>query len=109
MISELGRLSEKEKKLENLLNAFPDTHYRDCPIPNAYEEMIGDIVEAGRKNGWTDEFIRICEANPGVEFCEIVKMVYTDERFPPLEIYDDDTGEILGYGYEGNFPDGRGK
>lgn len=108
MISDLGELSEKEKELEKLLRAFPDTHYCISPIPNEYEEFIGDIVEAGRDHGWTDEFIRICEANTGKEFCEVVKLIYSKERFPPLEIYDDDTGEILGYGYPGNFPDGRG-
>lgn len=105
MISELGVLSAKEKELETLLRAFPENYYCKCPIPNAYEELVGDIVEVGRERGWTDEFIRICEANEGAEFCDIVNLIYSDERFPPLEIYDDDSGEILGYGYEGNFPD----
>ncbi len=109
MLSELGTLSDKEKRLESLLRSFSDNYYCNSPIPNEYEEFVGDIVEAGRENGWTDEFIRICEANPEAEFCDIVKLIYTPERFPPLEIYDDDTGEILGYGYEGNFPDGQDK
>lgn len=104
MISELGQLSKKEQRLEMLLRSFPDNYYCECPIPNAYEELVGDIVEAGRDHGWTDEFIRICEANAGAEFCDIVSLIYSEERFPPLEIYDDDTGEILGYGYVGNFP-----
>lgn len=90
MISELGELSEKEKKLETLLRSFPDHYYCDSPIPNEYEEFIGDIVEDGRENGWTDEFIRICEENPNIEFCDIVKLIYSEERFPPLEIVDDD-------------------
>ncbi len=100
--------NEKEKKLESLLRGFPDNYYCNCPIPYAYEDIIESTLEAGRENGWTDEFIRICEANPEAEFCDIISMIHTDERFPPLEIYDDDTGEILGYGYEGNFPDKRG-
>lgn len=105
MIGELGKLSEKEQRLERLLRSFPDNCYQQSPIPNEYEEFIGDIVEAGREHGWTDEFIRICEANEGAEFCDIVSLIYSDERFPPLEIVDDDTGEVLGYGYEGNFPE----
>ncbi len=90
MISELGELSKKEQKLEQLLRAFPDNYYINSPIPNEYENFIGDIVEDGRECGWTDEFIRICEANPGAEFCDIVKLIYSEERFPPLEIVDDD-------------------
>ena len=107
MIGELGKLSEKEKRLEALLRSFPDNYYCNSPIPNEYEEFIGDIVEAGRERGWTDEFISICESNPGVEFSDIVKIVYSHERFPGVEIYDDETGEILGYGTIGNFPEGK--
>lgn len=49
MISELGKLSDKEKKLESLLRSFPDDFYCESPIPNEYEEFIGDIVETGRE------------------------------------------------------------
>lgn len=101
--------NEKEKRLETLLRAFPDNFYCNSPIPGEYEGLLESTLEAGRENGWTDEFIRICEANPGAEFCDIISLIHTPERFPPLEIYDDDTGEILGYGYEGNFPNGRPK
>lgn len=90
MINELGELSEKEKRLESLLRSFPDNYYCNSPIPNEYEEFVGDIVEAGRERGWTDEFIRICETNPGIQFSEIVKIIYSPERFPPPEIVDDD-------------------
>lgn len=90
MISELGKLSDKEKKLESLLRSFPDDFYCESPIPNEYEEFIGDIVETGRDNGWTDEFIRICESNPNATFDEILDLIFTEERFPPLEIVDDE-------------------
>ena len=90
MISELGKLSDKEKKLESLLRSFPDDFYCESPIPNEYDEFIGDIVETGRDNGWTDEFIRICESNPNARFCDIVKLIYSEDRFPPLEIVDDE-------------------
>lgn len=98
MISELGQLSEKEQRLERLLRSFPDNYYINSPIPNEYENFIGDIVEEGRENGWTDEFIRICEANEGAEFCDIVKLIFSKERFPPLEIVDDEDEEESGNG-----------
>ncbi len=109
MMDELGTLSAKEIKLNDLLREFPDNFYVNSPIPYEYEDTISDIILAGRENGWTDEFIRICEANSGSELNDVVKLIYTPERFPLLEIYDDDTGEILGYGYEGNFLDGQDK
>lgn len=40
-------------------------------------------------NGWTDEFIRICESNPNASFDEILDLIFTEERFPPLEIVDE--------------------
>lgn len=109
MMNELGTLSAKEARLNELLRGFSDNYYRYVSLPDQYEENISDIILAGRANGWTDEFIRICEDNQGMELEDIVRLIFTPERFPPLEIYDDETGEILGYGYEGNFPDGRGK
>lgn len=77
---------EKERKLIRLLKAYPH--------PNHTEEdrkviIIGIMISAD-ENGWTDEFIRICEANPDVTFDEITKLIITEERFPPIEIVDDE-------------------
>lgn len=87
---EVGSLSEKERKLEALLRDFPHEDFDESPIPNDFENGIAFVILDGRDNGWIDEFIRICEANKGLTFTELEPLIYTEERFPPLEIVDDE-------------------
>lgn len=92
---------DKKRLLVKLLKSFPHPNH----IGEDHKDTIVGICIAADANGWIDEFIRICENNPDASFDDILALIHTPERFPPLEIYDEDTGEILGYGYEGNFPD----
>lgn len=87
---EVGDLSAKESRLKNLLESFPHKDFDESPVPNDFENGVALAVLDGRDNGWTDEFIRICEANKGITFTELEKLIYTEERFPPLEIVDDE-------------------
>ena len=104
-------LTEKEKRLEALVRALPDNYYSVCPIPDEYEGMIEHIIKVAHRYGWVDEFIRICEANEGKELSEVMKIMFSPDRRTCVTIYDENTGEILGYGQVGNFPEGfpRGK
>lgn len=77
---------EKLRKLAKLLKAYPH--------PNHTEEdrkwvIIAALMSAD-ENGWTDEFIRICEDNPEADFDDITKLIFTESRFPSLEIVDDE-------------------
>lgn len=99
-------MNEREKLLFDLLQAFPDHFYVDCPIPNQRESLIDSVMTDARENGWTDEFIRICEENKGAEFKDIIKLIFSKDRYPGVMIYDEETGKILGYGRIGNFPNG---
>lgn len=79
-------MSVKEAKLVSLLENLPHPSHD-------YDEVCGHIFiigMEGRENGWTDDFICICEANPEADFSQILKLIFTEERFPPLEIVDDD-------------------
>ena len=89
-LRELGELSEKEQYLLDLARSFPDDYYCNSPIPLEYEMLLEDLIVDGRKFGWTDEFIRICEDNRGIQFCELLKLIVTEERYPLLEIVDED-------------------
>lgn len=79
-------LEEKESKLIKLLKSYP--------YPNHTKQdrngVILAIMISADENGWTDEFIRICEANPDATFDEMTKLIFTEERFPALEIVDDE-------------------
>ena len=81
-----NEVTESELKLIKLLKNYPhpnhDKEGRQCSV--IY------ILLAGRENGWTDDFVRICENNPNATFDEILDLIFTEERFPPLEIVDDD-------------------
>lgn len=96
-------MNENGKHLVELLKKYPHPNH----IGEDHRNAVVGVCLAADLNGWTKDFIRICESNPNVTFDDILELIYTPERFPPLEIYDDDTGEILGYGHEGNFPNGR--
>jgi len=84
---------EKERKLIKLLKAYPH--------PNHTEEdrkgVILGIMISASENGWTNEFIRICEGNPTATFDEILSLIFTDERFPSLEIVDSEKEDGLSY------------
>lgn len=92
-------MNEKEKKLELILRSRPDSDYDE----KMREAVITDALEEAHCHGWTDDFIRISEENPDLELGFLATLFFKG-RYKPLEIYDDDTGEVLGYGYEGNFP-----
>lgn len=76
----------KERQLVRLLKSFPHPDHTD----EDRKWIIAAILMSAEENGWTDEFIRICEANPGVAFDEVTKLILTEERFPALEIVDDE-------------------
>lgn len=82
-------LSDKQKKLIDLLKSYPRPFHTEDDACG----LVICIVVAAHENGWTDEFIRICEDNPAVTFSDILSLILTDERFPPLEIVDDSDDE----------------
>lgn len=79
-------LTSNEERLAALLESYPHPNHsgRD------YENALICISVSARGNGWTNKFIRICEENPNVIFDDILKLIFTEERFPPLEIVDDE-------------------
>ena len=79
-------LTKNEERLADLLEQFPHANHTG----EDYENCLICISAAGRQNGWTDEFIRICEDNPNATLDDIFALIFTEERFPPLEIVDDD-------------------
>lgn len=79
-------VSENEIKLIRLLKKYSHPHHDD----EQFKGLILCIVMSADENGWIDEFIRICEDNPEVDFDDITKLIFTESRFPPLEIVDDD-------------------
>ena len=82
-------LSDKQNRLIDLLKHYPRPNHSDddaCGLTIC-------ILLAADENGWTDEFIRICEDNPNVTFDEILDLIFDEERFPPLDIIDDDEEE----------------
>lgn len=79
-------MTAKEERLMDLLEHFPHPNH----IGDDYDGCVICAVAAGREHGWTDEFIRICEDNPSVSFDDILALIFTEERFPPLEIVDDE-------------------
>lgn len=79
-------MTEKEKRLMHLLKGFPHPNH----IGDDYMGINISILSAARKYGWTDEFIRICEENQGLAFDKILSLIFTDERFPPIPVVDDD-------------------
>lgn len=78
--------SESETKLIILLEKYQHPDQDD----DLFFGIIFCTAYSGRENGWTNEFIRICEANPNATFDEVAKLIFTKERFPPLEIVEDD-------------------
>lgn len=80
---------DKEKKLIDLLKQFPHPNHEG----DDYRDTIVGVSLAADENGWTDEFIRICEDNPNSTLDDILALIFTEERFPPLEIVDDDEPE----------------
>lgn len=79
-------LTRSEEKLAELLEQYPHPNHTG----DDYEHCLICISAAGRQYGWTDEFIRICESNPNATFDEILDLIFTEDRFPPLEIVDDE-------------------
>lgn len=77
---------EKERKLIKLLKAYPHPDHTE----EDRKGVILAIMISADENGWTDEFIRICEANPDVTFSELTQLIFTEERFPPLEVVDEE-------------------
>lgn len=78
-------LSEKQNRLIDLLKSYPHPNHSEddaCGLTIC-------ILLAADENGWTDEFIRICEDNPNGTFDEILELIFTEERFPRLEVVDD--------------------
>ena len=81
-----NEVTERQNKLIDLLKSYPRPNHTDDDACG----LIVCILLAADENGWTDEFIRICEDNPNLTFDEILDLIFTEERFPPLEIVDDD-------------------
>lgn len=83
-------MNEKERKLIKLLKSYPHPNHDE----DDRKGLIMCAVFSADENGWTDEFIRICENNPNSTFDDILALIFTDERFPPLKITsDEDDGE----------------
>lgn len=82
-------ISDKEVQLIKLLKKYPHPKHN----VEQFKGLILCIVMSAHENGWTDEFIRICESNPDATFDDITKLIFTESRFPPLEIIDDDEDE----------------
>lgn len=80
---------EKERRLIKLLKAYPHPDHTE----EDRKDVILAIMISADENGWTDEFIRICEANPDVTFSELTQLIFTEERFPPLEVVDEEEGD----------------
>ena len=80
---------DKEKKLIDLLKQFPHPNHEG----EDFRDTIIGVSLSADANGWTDEFIRICEENSNATFDEILDLIFTNDRFPPLEIVDDDLFE----------------
>lgn len=78
-------MNEKERKLIKLLKSYPHPNHT---VDDRNGVGILILLSAGQ-NGWIDDFIQICEDNPNVSFDEILKLIFTEERYPPLEIVDD--------------------
>ena len=79
-------LTKNEERLADLLQQFPHPNHEG----DDYESCLICISAVGRERGWTDEFIRICEENSNATFDEILDLIFTNDRFPPLEIVDDE-------------------
>ena len=84
MISKHEQMIDKEKKLIDLLKSFPHPNHEG----DDNRDTIVGVSLAVDSNGWTDEFIRICEENPNATFDDILASIFTEDRFPPLEIVD---------------------
>lgn len=83
------RITQNDKRLIDLLKDYPHPN-RDI---DDVQGLIICVVLSARENGWTEEFIRICRRNPDVTFDEILDLIITEERYPPIEIVDDDDEE----------------
>ena len=84
----MDRSDEPDKDLELmcLLKALPSPDHDN-------RDKFGLIlcaVISGSEHGWTDDFIRICKANADKDFGEVIKLILTEDCFPPLEIVDDE-------------------
>ncbi len=79
-------MTAKEERLIDLLKQYPHPNH----VGEDYTGCIFCISVKATENGWTDEFINICEDNPDTQFDDILALIFTDERFPPLEIVDDE-------------------
>ncbi len=77
---------DKEKKLIDLLKQFPHPNHEG----DDYRDTIVGVSLAADEKGWTDEFIRICEDNPNATLDDILALIFSEERFPPLEIVDEE-------------------
>ncbi len=82
-------LKDDEKKLIKLLKAYPHPNHK----LDDHRGLIICISLSASQNGWTREFIGICEKNPDASFDEILNLIMTPERFPALEVVDDETNE----------------
>ena len=79
-------VSEKQKKLISLLKNYPHPNHDD----DQFKGMILCTLLTADEYGWTDEFIRICEDNTDATFSDILKLIHNEDRFPPLEIVEDE-------------------
>lgn len=82
----MSLMTNNEKRLIELIKQYPHPNH-------SVEDRNGlgiCIMLSGRENGWTDDFIRICEDNPNISFDEILELIFSKERFPTLEIVDNE-------------------
>lgn len=75
-----------KKKMIDLLKQFPHPNHEG----EDFRDTIIGVSFSADAYGWTDEFIRICEENSNATFDEILDLIFTNDRFPPLEIVDDE-------------------
>ena len=77
---------EKAKKLVQTLKSLPFSDYSE-------EERRSIIIltcVTAEENGWIDLLQKICVDNPQATLEEVLNLYYSEERFPPLEIADDE-------------------
>lgn len=77
---------EKAKKLVQTLKSLPFSDYSE-------EEKRSIIIltcVTAEENGWIDLLQKICDDNPQATLEEVLELYYSEERFPPLEVVEDE-------------------
>lgn len=76
----------KEKRLIQTLKSLPFYNYTE----DERKSIIVLTCITAEENGWIDLLQKICDDNPNATLEEVFDLYYSEERFPPLEIVDDE-------------------